>query len=236
LVRVKLTYMALAFALWGAEANAYCRQALLLALDVSSSVDSEEYALQRDGLAQALLSPGVKAALFTAPGDVALAVYEWSGRYQQAVVMDWVLLRDEATLRQAVARMLRRPRSHNQFPTAIGYALGFGAGLLRDAPRCDRDTLDMSGDGISNDGFSPALAYGAFEFGDTVVNGLVIGDAPDVLRYYGNEVIRSAGAFVETARDYTDYEAAMTRKLIREISVGVIGAAPRTRQSGSGGG
>jgi uncharacterized protein DUF1194 len=227
--------MALAFALWGAEANAWCRQALLLALDVSSSVDREEYVLQRDGLARALLSPGVKAALFTPPGDVALAVYEWSGRYQQAVVLDWVLLRDEATLRQAVARMLRRPRSHNQFPTAIGYALGFGAGLLREAPRCDRSTLDMSGDGISNDGFSPALAYGAFEFGDTVVNGLVIGNAPDVVHYYASEVIRNTGAFVETARRYVDFEAAMTRKLIREIGVGVIGAAQGTGQSKSGG-
>ena len=77
----------------------------------------------------------------------------------------------------------------------------------------------MSGDGITNEGFGPAEAYNAFDFGGVTVNGLVIeGEYPDPVIYYREQVIRGPGAFIEIARDFSDYEDAMRRKLLREIN------------------
>ena len=111
--------------------------ALLLALDVSSSVDQREDSLQRQGLAAALLAPEVQAGFFAMPAPVALSVYEWSGRYNQEVLLDWIVIDAPAKLEEAAATVAGSRRSHNEFPTAMGYALGFGAGLLQRAPECD---------------------------------------------------------------------------------------------------
>ena len=212
----------------GAPASAGCHLALALALDVSSSVDEAEYRLQRDGLALALLSEEVQAHLFLSESDwIALAVYEWSGRTQQKIVLDWVAIRSPEVLIDVAEQIAAATRSHNDFPTALGYALGYGATLLERAPQCDRQTIDVSGDGISNDGFSPALAYNAFPFDDVTVNGLVIGGGiVEVEEFYTREVIRGTNAFVETARSYLDFESAMRRKLMREIGVRAVGQIP----------
>ena len=83
-----------------------CRLALALAIDVSSSVDAQEDALQRNGLAAALLAPEVQSAFFAAPQPVALAVYEWSGRFNQALVVDWQEI-DSPLALAAVAATIR---------------------------------------------------------------------------------------------------------------------------------
>jgi hypothetical protein len=207
-----------------------CRLALALALDVSSSVDAAEDALQRGGLASALVAPQVQAA-FLAPGDpVALAIYEWSGRFKQVLVQDWVLIRSPADLQAVSAQVANSRRSHEDFPTAMGYALGYGATLLRRAPSCAAATLDVSGDGINNEGFGPAEAYGAFPFDGVTVNGLVINGGEyeaelDLVRYYLNEVIRGPASFVEVAQGFDDFERAMRAKLIRELGVLMLGEA-----------
>ncbi len=220
-------------ALPGAAA-ATCRLALLLALDISSSVDAAEDALQRGGLARALVAPEVQRAMFSVPGDtVALAVYEWSGRYQQDMVLDWVLIDSPETLRAAAAEVAASARSYAEFPTALGYALGHAATLFDRAPPCLFRTLDVSGDGLNNDGFAPALAYKHFPLDEITVNGLAIGGAgeDDVAAYYRAELIRGPGAFVEEAADFDDFERAMRRKLVRELRAAAIGAldgpAPR---------
>ncbi|MCC1494335.1 DUF1194 domain-containing protein [Cognatishimia sp. F0-27] len=208
----------------GAAAQPMCRLALALALDVSSSVDGREYALQRDGLAAALLDPEVKGAILSQGGPVALAVYEWSGRRQSVVIQDWVLLQDEAAIEQASARIAAAERSYTRFPTALGYALGFGAGLLREAPACERQVIDVSGDGITNDGFWPQLAYKHFPFDGVTVNGLaVLGADPMVMDHYLYELRHGPGAFVETADGYEGFRNAMARKLFREIRDRVVG-------------
>ncbi|MBO6855229.1 MAG: DUF1194 domain-containing protein, partial [Marivivens sp.] len=83
--------------LWGAQASA-CRLALVLALDVSSSVDAAEDRLQRNGLASALLAPEVQAAFFATPDPVALYAFEWSGRYDQSVLVSWQMIRTPGDL------------------------------------------------------------------------------------------------------------------------------------------
>ena len=216
-----------AAALLAAPAEAACRLALVLALDVSSSVDAQEYALQRDGLAAALSDPDVRAAILTGHGYVSLAVYEWSGRRQSALVVDWTPLLDEAAIDRAVTRIASFPRSHSRFPTAMGYALGYGATLLRRGPRCDRQVIDVSGDGITNDGFGPDKAYKHFPFDGVTVNGLaVLGADPEVERYFQSHVAHGPGAFVETSEGYGGFRRAMTRKLFREINDMMVGAAP----------
>ncbi|WP_254871371.1 DUF1194 domain-containing protein [Pseudooceanicola sp. HF7] len=202
-----------------AQGGSHCRLALVLALDVSASVDSREYQLQRDGLARALLLPQIRQALLNGNGAVALSAYEWSGRYQQKVILPWLMIRTPEDILRASSRLSEARRSHSGFPTATGYALGFGAGLLRDAPACDRQVLDLSGDGINNEGFGPELAYRNFPFAGVVVNGLaILGPDEGVYDFYQQHVIRGPGAFLEVANGFEDFAHAMGLKLFREIN------------------
>ena len=208
-------------------ARAECRLALVLGLDVSSSVDAVEYDLQRVGLAAALNSRAVRGALLNgASGDVALSVFEWSGFYQHKLQLDWSLLNSETAIDAAVRTLARMERSHDDFPTAVGQALGYGAGLLERGPDCARRVIDISGDGVNNYGFPPAAAYRNFPFQDVTVNGLVIlGHDAEVLRFYREEIARGPASFVLSAQGFEDFEAAMTRKLFREINEIVLGRA-----------
>lgn len=209
-------------------AQAECRLALVLALDVSSSVDAAEDRLQRGGLVAALTAPEVRAAFFAGDRPVALAVFEWSGRYNQEVLLDWLLIEGPTDLQRAAEVIEGSTRSHDDFPTAMGYALGFAAGLLERAPVCAQQTVDMAGDGQNNDGFGPANAYDAFPFDGVTVNGLVINAADfegetGLIAFYRDEVIRGPGAFIEIADGFEDYERAMRRKLERELRPPVFG-------------
>ena len=141
-----------------AASAAGCRLALVLAMDVSSSVDAAEDTLQRKGLAAALASDEVRKAFFAQDVPVALAIYEWSGRYNQELLVDWTVIDSQGTLSGVADRVARSRRSHNDFPTAMGYALGFGGALFERAPDCLYRTLDMAGDGQNNEGFGPQLA------------------------------------------------------------------------------
>jgi len=218
-----------AVTMWSAAAGAAwaettCRLALLLAIDVSSSVDAREHELQREGLARALLAEDVRRAILTGPGPVALAVYEWSGRRQQQIVVDWTLIDGADRLEAVSARVRATPRSYARFPTAMGFGLGFGHTMMRDAPACARQVIDLSGDGVTNDGFGPQLAYKHFDFTAITVNGLAIeGADEDVVRYFTTEVAHGPLSFVEIAASHADFERAMTRKLYRELSEVIVG-------------
>jgi hypothetical protein len=205
-----------------------CRLALVLALDVSSSVDANEDALQRGGLAAALIAPEIQRAFFSAPQPVALAVYEWSGRYNQKLLLDWQLIDSPAHLLDVATIIGRSTRGQDDFPTSMGYALGYGAGVLDRGPKCLFRTLDMAGDGENNDGFGPSRAYVEFPFAEVTVNGLVVNGAEfeaevDLIDYYTNQVLHGPGAFLEVAQGFDDYERAMRRKLERELSVMTLG-------------
>ncbi len=230
-------------ALWGQGAEA-CRLALVLEMDVSSSVNGVEDALQRRGLASALVAPEVQAAFFASPDPVALAVLEWSGRYNQLILQDWVLIENPVILAEVSARIADTPRSHDDYPTALGYALVFAGTLLRRAPDCTFQTIDVSGDGVNNEGFGPRQAYGAFPFGDATVNGLVIHvpetaasreEPEELLEYYASEVIRGPAAFVEVANGFEDFARAMEAKLIRELGVLIVGKNETGTETGHGG-
>ncbi len=216
--------LALALSLPVAAESASCRLALALALDVSSSVDTVEYDLQKQGLASALTAPEVRDAFFSAPGEaVALLVYEWSGRHQQLVRQNWVLVAEPQDLEAIAAGIEAMPRTHANLPTAIGSAMAFGGQVLQGAPDCLEKKLDVSGDGTNNDGMWPGDLRGSDVLRDVMVNGLVIGHNRDVLQvYYEQFVIQGPGAFVELAEDHADFERAMRRKLVREVGVSAL--------------
>lgn len=202
-----------------------CRLALLLSMDVSSSMTDEEYLLQRDGLAAALVSKDVTDAILgSGGGHVALAAFEWSGRNQQKMILDWRELHSKSDVEQAALVILANKRSYSRYPTSLGFSLGYASTVLRRAPACDKSVLDVSGDGINNDGFGPIQAYQRFRFRGVTVNGLVItGNDPDVEWFYETQVLKGAFAFLETADNFADFERAMTIKLFREISNVQIG-------------
>jgi hypothetical protein len=217
----------------GATAQEPCRLALVLAMDISSSVDPLEDALQRGGLAQALRAPEVVEAILSQPDrPVALAMFEWSGRVQQDMVLPWVMLRDAATIGAVADRIEFSRRSYAEFSTAIGHAIEYAHDLFRQGPACDARVLDISGDGVNNDGFGPTAAYDAFDFSQITVNALVIevqeagtdhgiteGADTGLADYFRQIVIRGPGSFVEVAAGFEDFERAMRRKLLRELEV-----------------
>lgn len=196
-----------------------CALSLVLALDVSSSVDSREDRLQRDGLAAALTDPQVTEAI-RAQGGIWLAAFEWSGAWNQYDWLDWTFLLTPAEIRAAAARIAASERQVDEFPTALGFAIGHALARQREAPAtCRRRVIDIAGDGVNNHGFSPALAYHNGRADGITVNGLVIqGDTPPPVPYFRRYVLHGPGAFLEIAESYEDYARAMRRKLLREIS------------------
>ena len=235
-------------ALWAGGAEAACRQALALGLDVSGSVDAAEYRLQREGLATALTSPAVRAVFFAeGAAPVRIAVFEWSGPTDQAVILGWTTLSDVAVLDDVADRLRRAPRPDLPPTTALGAAMLFGAGLLADQTACWKRTLDISGDGEANTGPRPQHVALPDALSDVVINGLVIGSAELVgggerganiralSRYFEAYVIRGDGAFVETALGFEDYAAAMERKLLRELQAIAVSSAETRTPARAGG-
>lgn len=229
---VRLAILVLLLA--AAPATAQCRLALALGIDISSSVDAREDALQRIGVANALRDPEVRALILAQPEHpIALAVFEWSGATQQRVLLDWTLLND-ATLATAARRIAASTRSADTLATAFGEALLFADTLFAGAPRCFFQTLDLSGDGIHNQGSWPEDVYGAGHLASVTVNGLAIfGARPQdptldirIETFYREQVIKGPAAFLEIANGFNDFERTLTRKLVREISTQVVGSLP----------
>ncbi|WP_137702167.1 DUF1194 domain-containing protein [Marimonas lutisalis] len=209
---------------------AQCRQALALGLDVSGSVDSAEYTLQRRGLANALRHPEVARALLAMPSaPVRLMVYEWSDAGAQRVILPWTAITDAAALQQAAARLESLPRAALPPSTALGQAMRHGIAQLATQRDCWARTLDISGDGKSNSGPRPGPIRAEARAAGVTINALVIGadarastdtryvEIGELVSYFHAYVITGPDAFVETALGFQDYEAAMVRKLKREL-------------------
>lgn len=193
---------------------------LVLAIDSSDSVDAREYALQVGGLSEAFRDPGVQRAIADGPlGSVAVAVVEWSGRYQQVVQIPWTRI-DGAAASAAFADQLSvLRRAFDEGVTSISGALDFasvqfaGNGFVS-----ARRVIDISSDGVQNQGRRIDLARDAALARDVTINALVIlNEMPDLQEYFGERVIGGFGAFVMVANDYPDYPEAIRRKLLREI-------------------
>lgn len=230
---------ALAVLLLAAPAAAGCRQGLILALDVSASVNATEYRLQADGTAAALLSPAVRDILLDPAGPpVALAAFLWSGVGEHTLVLPWRLIDSPAALEAVAARIATVPRPPNDGQTAIGSAMLFAEALFGVQPGCEVLTLDISGDGENNAGPLPEAVRLRPGLAGVAINALAVrGDLPwdhedfrthvgALSLYFREHVIHGPGAFVERAWDYRDFEEAMTRKLLRELAPPLLGRLP----------
>ncbi len=222
---------ALLVALFALPARAAdCALALILALDISSSVNAGEYAIQKDGLAAALRHPAVREALLSEPGSVQILVFEWSGWQQQDLIADWTRIGSEADIDALAGRVAGHKRFYSDFPTAIGRALLYGeAQFGRLLAPCARQVIDVSGDGVNNEDLSARTLRSMDRLRRVTVNGLVIAGAfPDPVAHYRDEVIGGEGAFMMIARNgFDDYPGLLQAKLLREISPPLfIGAAP----------
>ena len=213
-----------------------CRLALVLALDVSGSVDAREYRLQLDGLAAALRDEDVLSAIVALPEEpVQLAIFEWSGAAFQRQILEWTALPDEASVDAVAARLEVWQRMPAPEATGLGAAMQAAAGQIGDGPDCWRSVLDVSGDGKNNDWPDPEAVRPALA--GVTVNALAVAPEaalPDLAGYFRAEVIHGRDAFVETARGYDDYARAIKRKLLREIATPAVGRAPAPGRPGPG--
>lgn len=210
---------------------AECRLALALAMDVSRSIDAADFVIQTEGLAQALEDAEVQRAILKGGGTVALAVYQWSGAGHQELLQDWVTVDGPEALDRVIwaVRAARRPEQRQL--TALGEAMRYGVELLDRAPPCERQVLDMAGDGQNNEGIGITTLRKRVDFSGITVNGLAIGEHEQgLVRYFQAYVIGGPGAFVEVAERQIDFPAAIRRKLLRELSGPEIGGLPVARQ------
>ena len=197
---------------------------LVLAVDVSSSVDEKEYQLQVRGIAAAFRHPDVVSAI-QASGEngIAVAMVQWSDNEEQALVGGCHVIRDSADAAE-YARIIRRsPRIIPGGQTSIAGALSFAIDEIENNNiNSSRRVIDVSGDGRSNNGIHPMSIRDNAIDNNITINGLVIlNEEPFLGGYFERSVIGGHGAFMMVAEDYRDYAAMILQKLLREIGLPV---------------
>ncbi|SDR29573.1 Protein of unknown function [Rhizobiales bacterium GAS113] len=206
---------------------------LVLAADVSRSIDDQKFELERRGYAAALSDPRVLQAIAAGPnGRIAIAFVEWAGANSQNLLIDWTLVRDGNDTKLFVNRLLEAPRSFAD-RTAIGAGIDFARTQFARSPYAsDRRVIDVSGDGTNNSGRDVRAASDEAVGNEvTTINGLVIlsntpipynpehTNPPGGLEnYYRENVIGGTNAFVMVAESFESFGKSIVAKLIREIS------------------
>lgn len=213
---------------------------LILAIDVSGSIDEEEAALQRQGYLQALVDPQVIAAVSGGPKrKIGITYIEWAGYHYQRLVVEWAVISDKASAEAFVAKLNAVPVSTERW-TSISGAIEFAMKRFEVSPyRGTRRVIDISGDGRNNNGRDLGETRGEALAKGIIINGLpIVNDRPtrwgtpperDLDLYYRDYVIGGPGAFYIVADGFNAFANAIRTKLVREISGapgdGVIRAA-----------
>ncbi|KUJ73780.1 hypothetical protein AVO45_14430 [Ruegeria marisrubri] len=207
----------LAFSLAVAPPAAACDLALALAVDVSGSVDSREYRIQMDGLAAGLRDPIVSEALVRARAK--LMLIQWTGASRQQVTIPWTDMDGFDALEAFAQAVETDHRVWRNFSTAIGEALETTMAAFDAVPDCTRHLIDLSGDGISNEGVEPSRLRRELRARGITVNAIAIEESePDLTAYFFENVIVGDGAFVVTAAGFRDYPERIRKKLLREVT------------------
>jgi hypothetical protein len=209
--------------------------AIVLAADVSRSIDDDEFALQRRGYADAIQSQQLLDAVSTGPhGAIALAYVEWAGDGEDKVVVDWAVIRNQPDASAFAAALTAAPRSFVG-RTAIGTAIDFSFAMFAESAfSTDRRVIDVSGDGTNNQGRVVTEARDAAVGAGAVINGLAIFNKKaaamggylalhtnppgGIAQYYRDNVIGGSGAFVVPIDDFKTFGEAMIRKLVNEVA------------------
>jgi hypothetical protein len=231
-VRHALTLLVLVLATAFARAGEQVDLLLVLAADVSRSVDHLKFQLQREGYAAAIADKRVLEAIGSGRNRrIAVSFVEWSGISAQRVVIDWTVIDGEQAARKFGDQLLELPRSFAE-RTAIGAAIDFSMNLLERAPHeSARRTIAVAGDGTNNSGRDVTIARAEALAKGVTINALAIlserpltwnpehtnppGGLPN---YFRNNVIGGPGAFVIVAEDFNSFGQAIIKKLIAEIA------------------
>lgn len=211
-----LRMTALTLGLMVPQAAMACDTALILSIDVSNSIDTAEYRLQVDGMADALGDPEIVEAMVS--GEVAIAVMQWSGVDRQEVSIPWRQIR---TARDAEALAFEARLMERAFvlsDTAPAEAIMFALDMFDDAPACERQVIDVSGDGTPNSGSDTRMARSAAERRGITINGIAIESMGLAISNFYEMAITTRNGFVITARTHREYPDAIRRKIIRELS------------------
>ena len=205
---------------------------LVLAADVSRSVDQPKFQLQRQGYAAAIADKRVLEAITAGRHRrIAVCFVEWSGVSSQRLVIDWTLIDGADAAQKFGDQLLELPRSFAE-RTSISGGIDFAIGVLARSPyQAARRTIDVSGDGTNNSGRDVTFARDEALAAGVTINGLVIlserplawnpehtnptGGLPN---YFRNNVIGGPGAFVIVAEDFNTFGQAIVKKLIAEIA------------------
>ena len=201
---------------------------LVLAVDISRSIDSEEADLQRSGYSTALTDPQVIRAIESGfLGKIAIVYVEWAGNGHQEIVVPWTVISDWATAKSFAEEIEDAPPIGADW-TAIGAAIDYCAGLFADNGfDSTRQVIDLSGDGPTNKGPSATGARDRAVAKGITINGLAILEEkfsykrllePDMDLYFRDNVMGGPGGFVVVAKGYLSFSKAILNKLIREIA------------------
>lgn len=196
--------------------------ALVMAADVSGSIDYGRWKQQRDGYATALTHPAFLRAVEATPDRrIAVAFVEWAGIQEQRLVVDWTVIANAADAERLAERLRQNDRSFNG-STSIAGALDFSGVLLEICPhRFARAVVDVSGDGVNSDGQDVAAARDRLVLAGTTINGIIMFgpmSEPHLREHYEDQVIGGPGAFVMIADDDETFAYALVRKLVREVA------------------
>lgn len=232
---IRYVIVAFVFALsgWHVQAKEPVDLLLVLAADVSRSIDTDKFKLQREGYAAAFNDARVVNVITSGlHGQIAVCFVEWSGASLQRVVIDWTLIKDLDSARQFGDQLLEIPRSFAD-STSISGGLDFALAQFAGGPfDAARRTIDVSGDGNNNSGRDVRSARDEAVGAGVTVNGLVIltnqpplwtsehTNPPGGLeKYYRDNVIGGPGAFVLVAKDFNSFGDLLIKKLIAEIAL-----------------
>lgn len=194
-------------------------------MDVSASVDFDEFGLMVGGAASALRDPGVLAAAISGPRRAsAICLLLWSGTGARDLALAWTRLEDEASAAAIADAIETTPRLPPPGATALGEGMAAGLALLGAFPgEARRLVLDVSGDGRHNQGRAPGPVRDLAVQAGITVNGLaILNEEPDLLDHYAEEVIGGPGSFAMSCADYPDFQEAILRKLRRELGGALV--------------
>lgn len=193
-----------------------CDTALLLAVDVSNSVDEAEYRLQIDGMADALLDPEIVHAL--TEGRVKLSVMQWSGAQRQVISLPWAQMLTEADVVRFSQEARALERAFVLSDTAPAEAIRFALRQFPDVQDCARHIIDVSGDGTPNSGSDTRGASRDAERAGVTINGIAIESMGLAITGFYRRSLVTTDGFVITARGHRDYPRAIRIKILREVS------------------
>lgn len=194
---------------------------LVIAVDVSGSIDSQEFELQRQGYIKAITDKRFLNAI--KGGDrqaIALAYFEWTGPGMDAPVYECTVIRTLADAQAFAAQIESTPRLLYGGGTGVGEAIYTGMAMHdRCGAQPDRRVIDVSGDGRTNRGRRAGPARDEAVKKGITVNGLaIINQEPNLEAYYRAEVMGGQGSFVAVVNDFETFEDAVIAKLVREVS------------------